>query len=626
MIKKLTALLMILLMLAPAVIGCAQTEAPAKETATSEKPQTSEPTKTESGALPTESEEQTVTPSQPADTEEPSTETPAEPSTETPVDTPTPEPDGKGKTEEQLGVLPVGQYVISSASDGKILSYAEGKYGDDVNIPATIDGEQNTVTIAFQTYKNNPYYLIYAGEDSMHVLGSPYNSSWSDREIIRDGEEVVFRGKKYMSGGNAHYDDKWEPLQWRLIKQEDGTYAIRSNKEGMDLYLAFSHGKVIAASPDKLGEIPTYNLTMTARGGGNAFRQWISDEGNVAIRMAYNIKKYSKLTEDELQAWANELDDAYLSYCELTDFVTYDNLIVKAFEPAYVPGYVWNTTEHYNVITLNESFMRSDLQKKKVRAKQYEADDWNFCALHEMGHMFDNQQPWYFEAEMMTDLKVAYVLQKNGACAAPSEYAAKDFFYADRLEGHQQIEDCYLGLAPGQTGADRSLEYSPFNAALKFVQIQRIVDDDNWTVYKQVYKELHAEGRPDYWNSSIAFRLFVNKIAEVSGQDVRALFTGPEWNVYLTKVNDNFAVYFYGSERKLTSTGSVAEGESKRLSSDFDLRCNESATLIYESSNPSVATVDENGVITGVARGKAVITIRQSVDGGEATLNLTVTG
>lgn len=47
-------------------------------------------------------------------------------------------------------------------------------------------------------------------------------------------------------------------------------------------------------------------------------------------------------------------------------------------------------------------------------------------------------------------------------------------------------------------------------------------------------------------------------------------------------------------------------------------------TLVFSSSNPSVATVDNQGVITGVSNGQAVITVKSEIYNLENQLNITV--
>ncbi len=85
-------------------------------------------------------------------------------------------------------------------------------------------------------------------------------------------------------------------------------------------------------------------------------------------------------------------------------------------------------------------------------------------------------------------------------------------------------------------GRSRSaiIEYGAYGAALKFIEIQREIDDENWTVYKQAYAELYKEGRTTYVNYE-KFENFVAKLSKFSGKDVKTLFTEKEWNVYMTK-------------------------------------------------------------------------------------------
>ncbi len=475
------------------------------------------------------SEEQSVhtpTPSVPVQSPTPSPSDPLPtPSKNSPSDN---KDDGvaKGKTEEELGVLPVGQYTITPKGTTGALSYANEEKNDKVNISATVGGTLNQFTIVYQTHKENPYYLVFAGDDSMHTLATAdYNNARADMEVL-------FRGKQGYRDG--YWDDKLETMQWRIVENADKTYTFYSNKRATNLVLSFKNNKLTLEDPSDATGITSFELKMVTRGGGKAFLQYISDEGNVVVRVPVNTKSRTKLNDEKLQLWANNLDDAYNSYIDLTTFVTHESIVVKAYEQSPHIGYVWNDTSHYNVITIDKTFVITDLTKMATRAKRDNVADWNFCALHEMGHMFDNQRPWYFEAEMMTDLKVAYVLQANGGCAAPSEYAASDYFYADGIEGHKQIEKCYVGLAAKGKPIAESLEYGAYGAALKFIEIQRAVDDANWTVYKQVYAELYNEGITTYKNYE-RFTNFVDKIAEKSGKDVRGLFTEEEWNVYMTK-------------------------------------------------------------------------------------------
>ncbi len=429
-------------------------------------------------------------------------------------------------TEEDLGVLPVGQYTIKPKGSDQLLSYANTEKDSKKHIQATLGGDLNQFTIVYQTHRDNPYYIVFAGDDNMHTLATEGNYS------VVAGTNVLFRGKQSIRAD--YYDDKYESMQWRITENDDGTYTFVNNTANKNLVLSLKDGKLTLEDPSTATGITSFELKMVTRGGGKAFVQYISDGGDVTVRLPANIKQRASISDETIQLWANNLEDAYHHYIDLTTYVAYESIVVKAYEPSHAVGYVWNSLEHYNVITIRDTFIRDDLTKMSNRASKYGVVDWNFCALHEMGHMFDNQQPWYFESEMMTDLKVAYVLEASGGCAAPSEYSFDDFFYADKQEGHQQIEACYLGLATNKQPISESLTYGAYGAALKFVEIQRAVDDSNWTIYKQVYKELHEQGVTTSRNYE-KFSNFVAKISEKSGKDVKAMFTDDEWNVYMSQ-------------------------------------------------------------------------------------------
>ena len=89
-----------------------------------------------------------------------------------------------GMTEEEMNVLPVGQYTIVPKGSDKGLSYANTESNNRVDIPVTVGGELNTFTIVYQTHKEDPYYLVFAGEDSMHVLAAGRISESQDHRQI----------------------------------------------------------------------------------------------------------------------------------------------------------------------------------------------------------------------------------------------------------------------------------------------------------------------------------------------------------------------------------------------------------------------------------------------------------
>ncbi|MCL2080553.1 MAG: Ig-like domain-containing protein [Oscillospiraceae bacterium] len=76
---------------------------------------------------------------------------------------------------------------------------------------------------------------------------------------------------------------------------------------------------------------------------------------------------------------------------------------------------------------------------------------------------------------------------------------------------------------------------------------------------------------------------------------------------------------------KLRSSASVAENGSLLLLPYFDITNIDPAAFKWSSSNPAVATVDENGLVTGVKSGKATIKLTVSNTKLSASCSVTVT-
>ena len=583
--KKIFSLLLTLIFIAAALPACAK---PAGTSAPASSPS---PTATPTVVTPT-----------------PVTPTPEEP--KFPVYT---DLDGTAATEEDLGVLPVGRYTVRLKSTGEALGYAGRQPKGEIDTAATVGGDSIELMIVFQTWKKDPYYLVFAGEDSMHVLAS------TEQYAISDGEEMVFRGKQYTSGSTTYYEDMFETMQWMFIKDDDGSYKIKNNTEGADLYLNIKNGKVVVEKKLNPAAAASFEVELVERGGGNAFEQYISDAGDVVVRLPSNIRSRTRLKPEELQLWANNLELAYRAYIELTSFVAHDNVVVKCYEPSPHIGYVRPTYSHDNVITMSNSFMYTDLSKMRDRAKKDGVVDWNFGVLHEMGHLFDGGRQWNCESEMMTDAKIPYVLQRFGGCAAPSEHPATEFYYADGIEGHPQIEECYTIRAGGEIA--KTLTYGAYGAALKFTQIQRAVDDEYWTAFRAMFKSFMEQEDQDYHPNYEKFTNMINRITETSGKDARALFTVLEWNVYQTQFGNPDAIRFLVEQDgswKYLPTGTL----SLRAGAVSGAGVVSTSTLTYRSENPEIATVDETGLITGVSRGSVRIIV--SAEGFESYVQVTV--
>ncbi len=426
-------------------------------------------------------------------------------------------PAAAGKTEEDLGVLPVGTYTITLA-DGKNTPVTYNtdpstiKEGNSApkTISLTTGGEFDEFTIVYQTNDEDPYYIVWMKDQNL------YNLSPSSNGSISAGKEILMYYKKTISSNLAYYNDMANGYKWHIRENENGTYTFYSHINN-EICLSYKDGKFVAEKADGATGITSFNLNMKER-GTSVFNQYISSEGAITIRLHPKVKTDAKLSDERAQKWANDLNIAYEAFVELTSYRVYDNIVIKAYEQCGHIGYVY-TSGNYNVISVQRDFSVKDL-KKMVQRDAVAASDWNFCVLHEMGHLFDTQVGWYFESEMTTDFKLAYCLSKGGS-AAPSEFPAETFFT------YETLMDCYSSQTLGGTLLEKG-EYGPYQAAHVMLRIQKEI---GWEPFKQMFAWFVETKTMPSKNYDRFFTL-IDKVSEFSGKDVRAMFTDTEWQLF----------------------------------------------------------------------------------------------
>lgn len=218
------------------------------------------------------------------------------------------------------------------------------------------------------------------------------------------------------------------------------------------------------------------------------------------------------LSEERLRRWADRLETAYASFGELTGYVPFESIVVDGRRHASQKGVAGWVRPGRNVIHVDRDFLRQELRKMGDRVS-----DWNFCALHEMGHLFDFGKPWNFEPELMTDLKVAYVMERTGAAAAPAEFGASTVFYGADIAG------AYAALS-----GDLSVRYDVFACAKRFLEIK---EKTGWEPFRKTFHDLCRLGGA-YAGASgqQKLELFVRTLSHYSGENIRGYFSPAEWN------------------------------------------------------------------------------------------------
>lgn len=246
------------------------------------------------------------------------------------------------------------------------------------------------------------------------------------------------------------------------------------------------------------------------------YLSFYSGGGVIELQLSKDVT--SVISKERLYLWANDLEKAFFSYYGLTSFKPYDRVVVEAYKKLPYKNYAAYVFDNVNVIYAAPDFLYKDLAKMAARE-----NDWNFCILHEMGHLFDTHRGWNFESELLTDLKLAYVLETNGAAASPSE------FDAGRCFAGADIKYAYKEL-----GAYFPKGYNVYSYTYRFLQIKEAIGWDSFKIcfahigeHNEEYLSLTRQGRAE---------AFAALLTRISGKNVKAYFTDSEWKAMLEAI------------------------------------------------------------------------------------------
>jgi hypothetical protein len=296
---------------------------------------------------------------------------------------------------------------------------------------------------------------------------------------------------------------------WSIAENSDGTCTILHSADPR-YCLGFDGKNAVLQFREQREPMQRWKVVDA---GDRLPKQYLSVFGRrqvVELQLPMDIER--TVSKARLQRWADQLEIAYGSFQELTGFRPFLNITVEAYKPSPYENFAGWVFPDRNTIFVNPDFLRRDLAKMN-----YRRSDWNFCVLHEMGHLFDNGKPWNFEADLMTDLKVAYVLEVNNAAAAPAEFDATTTFYG------ADIAQAYARL-----GRDFSRKYDIFGCTKRFLEIK---DQIGWMPFRDTFHYLQ-KNCTQYINASAPERLnaFIRTLSHFSGQNIRARFSDGEWN------------------------------------------------------------------------------------------------
>lgn len=310
--------------------------------------------------------------------------------------------------------------------------------------------------------------------------------------------------------------------QFVFVEQADGTYLIRSSYSDK-IVLGYEDGKIVNQEFDASNKNQYWSVTRIDY-PQTTYKEWVSAKGDIFLRLPLNILEVADTTSERMQIFADDIQKMYEAYIELTGYTPYPAIVVKGDAKQ---GVMAGVVDGCNTIFINYEWYVEDMAKMQKRWEDGKRD-FNFCVLHEMGHMFDSGRGWNFESEMEADLKAVYVLYKHqnddryGAWAAPAEFPAVRCF------NYETISKAYDEL-----GADMEKEYSFYGAAQLFTEL---VYETGWEPLMKTFHYFQDENILASQLKPIErFNTFVSKWDEYTDVDVIAFIGGKKMTVLTAK-------------------------------------------------------------------------------------------
>ena len=442
-------------------------------------------------------------------------------------------------TEEDIGVLPVGQYRISIPGVGNLT------YGEEFGPLSISQTEESLFTVIYQVNEDLQSYTLSPNDDVYSFVGIPGTSySLFTKEPVATASRTVLTSVNSDNGYYRSTQDSPCSIRWYFEENGDGTCKMvmydMTDPHSSAAWKYYAYYDALAGQivlkRDTKNLSTNFKIEMVSR-GTEQFNQYISYGGKITLRLPKAAKTTAGLTDRRAAKWANDAEKAYRYFLDLTNFVPYENIIVKAYANCDYMAYV---TSGYNVITVSYSAEANEFGPQKLWyiedigelvQRGEAANDWNFCIMHEMGHMFDRGRGWNFETECLTDFKLSYCLYRGGASAIPSELSVNDVFTYDN------IEVCYRRMGGNFS---KTYKYDFYGAAFKLVMMQKKI---GWApVYRAFHWYSENEALPDGQRTVIPsnnygkFQLFIDKISEYAGIDVQhECFSETDWAVFMNK-------------------------------------------------------------------------------------------
>jgi hypothetical protein len=226
---------------------------------------------------------------------------------------------------------------------------------------------------------------------------------------------------------------------------------------------------------------------------------------NIVLNLERSDTEPSTIRPETLAGWVEKLDRAYDEYSVLVGAKPAGGEKIWILSTRSYPG-GWAVAG--NPILWYQPYIRNELSLVEREG------DWSFGILHEIGHDFDIEDRWNYDAEFFANFKMYYVVISLQAKVSPSH---------DRYYTGSELKDFYrLAIVPGKPSMD----------AITYRWIV-MTEEIGWDPFMNTFRFFLALPRSDIPATRLEkYHLFMDKLSDFSGRDAYE-WIPPEENALL---------------------------------------------------------------------------------------------
>ncbi len=259
------------------------------------------------------------------------------------------------------------------------------------------------------------------------------------------------------------------------------------------------------------------SLIISWRERRYSFQLKVKDEERVIVEgehIILDLKKRSFDLFNNVLDWLRKLDLAYEAYQELVGTVPYGGEKIVIKEVDEYPG-GWAVAG--NPVKWYSKYVPDAI-------KQINEGDWLFGILHELGHDFDIDYRWVWNAESSANFKMVYVAEKLKA-----KIKQGGVWYDYSVSSGKTLDDYYAMMA-ARTGEEKRLKQWP-NFKNNDAETHKLLIIKNmigWEPFKKTYRAWLNLTQDEIPKDPVdKFNLFLYYLCKFSGRDLTQYFI--EW-------------------------------------------------------------------------------------------------